>query len=337
MESINKGHRMGKFLEIERDRQAAYKAQSAYFSDAAKSEGTYRKKPRTFCVPRSLAEENLFVEIRDPVMEYFSKYEIKWHDGQEGKPSNHLCDSMVCCANFLFPFANNPNALAELLRPNFPEILKVLPMEKDGQYLSCEWIGLENYLKEKLPRHGKRTRGALFTSADAAVLFERKDGRKQIVLIEWKYTESYSSSFTKFSKSGTDRSQIYAHIFNREDCPLDKNLLPNYDAVFYDPFDQLFRQQLLAHEMERHHEFEADIVSVLHIAPEHNADFRRVTSDDLKILGDVAVEVWEKLVQPPDRFIHVATEGLFSKFPIADFPELANWREYITTRYAWVN
>jgi hypothetical protein len=146
----------------------------------------------------------------------------------------------------------------------------MLPVEDIGRYVAFEWIGQQNYLREKLPRHGKRTRGANFTSADAAVRFENEDGTKQIALIEWKYTESYSSSSYRVARSGTDRTAIYRHLYSRADFPLDKALLPDFGALFYEPFYQLFRQQALANEMELAGELDADIVSVLHIAPAHN-------------------------------------------------------------------
>lgn len=66
----------------------------------------------------------------------------------------------------------------------------MLPMEEGefpDRYVSFEWIGHEDYLKEKKSKDGRRTRGANCTSADAAVMFDREDGLRQIVLIEWKY------------------------------------------------------------------------------------------------------------------------------------------------------
>lgn len=111
---------MGKFLEAERQRQAKFKASSLYFSEAARSDGVYRGKPRSFCLPLEYARENLFLDIRQTAPAYFAAQDIKWHDGGDGNPSNHLCDSQVCCVNFLFPFADKPHALAAVLRPIFP-------------------------------------------------------------------------------------------------------------------------------------------------------------------------------------------------------------------------
>jgi hypothetical protein len=327
---------MGKFRDVERPRQALFKKTSPYFSDAARADGVYRRKPRDFCLPLECTEENLFSEIRSSVTAYFAREEIKWHDGRQRRPSNHMCSSQVCCLNFLFPFADKPESLVTLLRPVFPTIRQVLPMEDPRQFVSHEWIGLENYLGEKLPRHGKHTRGALFTSADAAVMFEHQNGLRQIVLIEWKYTESYSSRHLRIAGSGTDRLEIYDHLLNRDDCPLDKTVLPSLDALFCDPFDQLMRQQLLAHEMERAQELGAQVVSVLHVAPAHNVDYPRVTSPPLQSLGQTVSAVWKRLVRNTDRFTSKGTEELFGRFPIERFPELSGWWEYVTARYSWV-
>jgi hypothetical protein len=327
---------MDTFLDSERRRQADFKATSSYFFDAARADGMYRRRARPFCLPRECAEENLFAGIRQSITTYFAAQEIKWHGGQGRRPSNHMCSSQICCANFLFPFANNPRALTELVRPVFRTVHRMLPMENEGQFVSFEWIGRENYLGERISRNGSRTRGANFTSADAAIMFEHTDGRRQIVLIEWKYTESYGRSFLKIAKSGTDRTAIYAHLYDAPDCPLNRELLPSFESLFYEPFYQLMRQQFLAHEMEKAHELGADVVSVLHIAPAHNHDFCRVTSSALRPLSDTAMGIWKKLVRVPDRFTSISTEQLFNALPIERLPEMAPWWEYVKARYAWL-
>jgi hypothetical protein len=327
---------MGRFLEQEKIRLANFKRESRYFSDAAQANGVYKKKERPFCLPEECSEENLFAEIRRPCLEYFTAKEIKWHDALSRRPSNHLCDSQVCCVNFLFPFANEPEALAALLRRVFPGLMRMLPMEDDDYFVAFEWIGQQNYLRERLPHHGKRTRGANFTSADAAVRFECEDGKKQIALIEWKYTESYSSSSYKIARSGTDRTAIYQHLYARQDFPLSRTLLPDFGALFYEPFYQLFRQQALANEMEIARELGADIVSVLHIAPAQNTDFLRVTSPELRGLGQSALEVWKELVKQQGRFSSVTTERLFGSFASNAHPGLRSWWDYIAARYPWI-
>jgi len=326
---------MGAFLQTEKIHQANFKSTSPYITDAARADGVYKSAAYPFCLPREHAAENLYAGIREPILAYFARERIKWHDGQDGLPSNHLCDSQVCCANFLFPFFDQPEALAALLRPLFPDLAEMLPIE-DGQYVAFEWIGRENYLGEKMPRNGQRTRGANFTSADAAVLFRRRDGSKQIVLIEWKYTESYSPSWLKIAPSGTDRTKIYVPLYAAADCPLKKELIPGFDALFYEPFYQFLRQQFLAHEMEKARELGAGRVSLLHISPAHNTDFRKVTAPALRDLDPTATGVWRRLVQPEGRFLAMHTEDLFGSFPIDQHPVLRPWWEYLLARYRWI-
>ena len=49
-----------------------------------------------------------------------------------------------------------------------------------------------------------------------------------------------------------------------------------------------------------------------------------------------ATEVWSKLVKKPDRFISISTEDLFGNLDIVQYQELADWWDYISTRYRWV-
>jgi len=326
---------MGKFLEAEKPKNAHFKATSAYFSAPARGEGVYKGKPRPFCLPVEYAEQNLFPTIRQAAPAFFAAHKIKWHDGQNGKPSNHLCDSQVCCVNFLFPFVHQPEALKRLLLPLYPEIESMLPVE-DGRHVSFEWIGKVDYLNE-IRRSGQmRTRGANCTSADAIVCFTRQDTRRQVVLIEWKYTESYGYTSLVKAPSGTDRTEIYRKLWESPDCPFDRQLLPSFASLFYEPFYQLMRQQFLVHEMEKVHELGADIVSLLHIAPARNEDFRRVTSPGLVGLGHSPTEIWKKVVKNEDRFSSVSTETLFGGLTSEAMPEMRGWLEYIQQRYAWV-
>ncbi len=329
---------MVKFLEQQKLEQQKFKLSSPLVSDSARDDGVYARKPRPFCLPVSKADENLFDGIREQALCYFSDLGIKWHDGcRGGLPSNHLCDSQACCVNFLFPFVRNGKALVRLLQPIFPTIAGALPIEPTGELLTFEWIGTENYLRERVAPGARRTRGANFTSADAAVFLEHQDKERRLVLIEWKYTESYSPTSLKLSRSGTDRTEIYSHLYRREDFPLRKELLPSFESLFYEPFYQLLRLQCLAHEMEKARELGADRVSLLHLCPAANRDFPRVTSPTLGNIGATVPEIWKRLVRKGDRFASVATEDLFGAFPVGEFDELEEWWAYVTARYAWVS
>jgi len=323
---------MGKFLTSEKENQLRFKSKSETISPKAKGDGIYKGKPRPFCIPVEFAEQNLYPPIRKKAVEFFSVHKIKWHDGKNNKPSNHLCDSQVSCVNFLFPFADKPQALANLLRPAFPHIKQMLPVE-DGYFVSFEWIGKENYLDEGIRNRNNRTRGANYTSTDAIVRFKSNDGKIQVVLIEWKYTESYGKHFIRYSKSGIDRGKIYKKLYDLDNCQIKKDLIPDYSALFYEPFYQMMRQQFLANEMEKAHELDTDIVSLLHIAPKINRDFTRVTSPKLTGLGETATGVWSKLVKSDGRFISIHTEYLFREYYN---PQMDSWKIYLQERYPWL-
>jgi len=326
---------MSQFIDAERINQASFKATSLSFSELSREDGVYRGKSRNFCLPKLRSEENLYPTIRESAIEHFSKNNIKWHQGINRKPTNHLCSSQVFCVNFLFPFANHPILLAKFFQPIFPEINYMIPVE-DGYYVTFEWIGKKNYLKEKIAKNHIRTRGALFTSADSIFMFKSIENKRHIVLIEWKYTESYGNKSIKYSKYRTDRSEIYKHLFLSNDCPINKDVLPSFDSLFYDPFDQLMRQQFLANEMEKSHEMNADFVSVLHISPSQNIDIQKVTSPELMNLGDTPIEVWQKLVKNKNRFKSISTEELFTNFQRVDTPKVSLWVDYMKSRYNWI-
>jgi hypothetical protein len=93
--------------------QSGWRKSTAFLSELARTaQGYYSKTgggPYDFCLPIDCAEENLFEAIRPQALDYFrappgplgGRSSVVWHDGR-GKPSTHLCDSQVCCVNFLF-------------------------------------------------------------------------------------------------------------------------------------------------------------------------------------------------------------------------------------------
>ena len=87
--------------------------------------------------------------------------------------------------------------------------------------------------------------------------------------------------------------------------------------------------------MEKAGELGAKRVTVLHIAPRANRDFRKVTSPRLVDLGDTATEVWSSLIAVPLSFISVATEDLFGRLPRPLPRDLKDWWQFIKERYSF--
>ena len=330
------------FREREKNRLVPLK--EYLFSADACEAGTYKGKRHEFCLRNDRASENLHGHIREDALRYFERRKIRWHDGIGGGPSNHLCCSQSCCVNFWFPFGCAPEALTAVLRELGYDVAEVLPFEADAmqpddedRFVAFEWIGKRNYLKEhirgRVAEDTERKRGQNFTSLDFAFRFRRPDGLIQIVAGEWKYTERYANGqCIRHSRNGTDRlKQVYAPALDAQDCQIALNGLP-CEALFFDPFDQLMRQQLLCSAMERHGEMGADVVSLLHVAPAANREFtRRVTSPELRRVGSEVHEIWKRLVKP-GRFMGVYVEDLL---PVVcrHCPE-PGWAAYMARRYA---
>ena len=322
------------------------------FSEAALMDGIYRGIRRPFCLHERYSHENLFEAIRPAAIAYFDARHIRWHDGtqERHRPSNHLCCSQSCCVNFLFPMVNNPNLLKRVFMRFYPDFVETLAIDVDlppienrqMPYMSFEWIGVNDYLNEHVGKRGARTRGANYTSADFMFRFKRSDGVIQIVLGEWKYTEYYSFKDFGTMTSPRDekpekRKRIYREPFNRQNGVFISRYERLYDTLFFEPFYQLMRLQLLAQEMESKNEMNATSVSVIHICPKANKEFRnRVTSPELaKMFPEKdTLEIWKDLV-PKDKFMSISTETLLHTITEQSSPEERKWVEYLKLRYGW--
>jgi hypothetical protein len=266
--------------------------------------------------------------IRDAAERLFAaKPEIQWH-----QHANHGLSSQVCCVNFLLPFAQRPDLLRRLVEHVTGDpVAEMLPIEPDraGQawYLTFEWIGEVDHLNES--RNGAvRKRGANATAADAAVLFRDTYGRKQLLLIEWKYTERYGQPLDP--TGNTTRRERYQGIFRQPNGPIRADAAVELDDFFWEPFYQMLRQQMLAWHTERA-DTRMDRVRVLHLSPSGNRALHAVTSPALRRFGDDAFSVFRALLTNPEDFIDMPIERAFA--PLADWPE-ADWYPWLQERYS---
>ena len=350
------------FLAHEKKRQAEAKKNRDLFSSAAQPDGPYsspsEKHPEPplypFCLPLDAASENLYLGVRDQVAR-FQAAGVPWHKGIKKAPTTHLCSSQVCCVNFLAPFATRVAALLTLVQSVFPEAVAMVPVAPDGdQYVEFEWIGdpTQPYLDEQ-GKSGKRTRGANCTSADAAVRYRAANDGEHVVLIEWKYCESYpdldhiSPERRLLAKKGghptpaaDTRRARYEH---RLPGVVALPATVTFDDLCVEPLYQLMRQQLLAREMEA--AGEAESVSVLHLSPRANHDFPAITSPALrewahshlpKEKGTV-LAAWAACVKRPGLFRSEAVEDFFASPLAADDENPQEWRTYICARYSWAD
>lgn len=324
------------FLSVEKKRQLAWKLTTKTLPREAKVSGLYYSRMFPFCLPLEYAAHNLYQEFRDDALALFEKEGILWHTSAlPGLPSNHLCSSQVFCVNALFPFIRNPEALADLFKPFFPDLVGMHPVEED-RFGTFEWIDPHNLLGE-IPKLGKeRHRGAGNTSIDAAVIYEDSNGLRTLLLIEWKYSESYAAVYKRYRTDGTDRVEPYRDLFYGPLTPINLELVPQITDFMWEPFYQLMRQQLLAAQFREVGDPTIDQVRLVHIAVSENRALRTVTSPPLKALGEDAYDIWRKLLVDPDDFMVIDTEDLFRRFPLDRYPDLEPWYRYMKSRYAFL-
>ncbi len=346
------------YRENQKNRQAE-RSKIIFEPAASQMRGTYNKIERPFCLPDDLSAHNLHESIRKGAIDYFHLRRIPWHGGRSckdprsgilmksGNPSNHTCCSQCQCVNTLFPFRRDPAALRKLLCKIGFDVKECLPILNDhgehNAFVGFEWIGAHNYLMEyqggRPARCYERSRGANFTSADFIFRSRRTDGKIHVILGEWKYTEEYKNTKSKaLGSSGATRLSIYKPLIKNSGLRFGKHIL--LEDLFFEPFYQMMRLQLLAAALEKPipgekaGEMEADIVSVLHVSPAANNGLRKtITSRSLQNLGGDIYEVWNQIA-PEQRFHHIDSEGLIDSATSETIPvDSNNWAEWMRLRY----
>lgn len=307
--------------------QLQWKARTASLPEEARPEGTYFSKsfgrggqvtwqemgPYPHCLPREFAAHNLLASIRQEALTRLDRFQIAWHgetprsglNGNEG-PTTNLLSSQVQCINSLLALEHAPDVLLERLQSVVPSARKIIPIRHTNHaraegLVAFEWIGRENYLRERV--RGARTRGSFVTSADALIVVEREAGRRTGILVEWKFTESYHAAMKPISPAGTDRREIYRAAYEGSASPFMAER-PPIDAFFHEPHYQLLRQSLLAQGMKQAKEHGVDSMVVLMLMPSGNQSLRATVPTALRPYGDTLDTVWETLVPGPDvRFV----------------------------------
>lgn len=295
------------YSDEEKSRAAAWKRSTLTLPAAAKvpapyvgKEGTSGPRLYEFCLPTEFASLSLLPEVRVTAPALFTVLGIPWHAGVDGGPSNHLLSSQVQCVNAMGQMVTDPSRIVRA----FGDLLgidEVLPIEP-GRYLTFEYIGPTDFFGEA--PNGQRIRGAHCTSVDAAFLHRDRDGVVELVLVEWKYTESYRVRKPDPSKDAV-RLGRYGDAFADLEGPVQSDVLA-FDFVLDEPFYQLVRQQLLAHALETSGAEGAARVRVVHVLSELNVAYQHsLARPEHRALGSTVSEVWQRLLRRPERFLSV--------------------------------
>lgn len=241
------------YSHTEKARAIAWKATTTALPDAAKTaaapyvgkDGADSRPSYDFCLPAELADHNLLPEVREQALALFAELAIPWHAGTPAGPSNHLLSSQVQCVNALTQMVDDPSRIAAAFGSllGIDEVLEIEP----GRHLTFEYVGPTDYFGES--PGGPRICGAHCTSVDAAFLHRALDGVVELVLVEWKYTESYRLRRPDPAKDEVRRGRYAAAVLDPEG-PVRAEVLA-FEHLLDEPFYQLVRQQLLAWELEK--------------------------------------------------------------------------------------
>lgn len=296
----------GKYYDEEKSRQQKLLTGQSFVFEGVENNGTvtfYNEKTKNtfsrtfpFCIEDSQRVVNLYSSIREECIDYFKKEEIAFHQaGYSDKKSfevpNHILESQIACLNHLFAIRHDPRivkALAEAIMQNTCDSVYEVKCEHKTQpaYIAFEVVSGEDHLNEL---HGKTKipmRGSMCTSIDALIIAE-KDGRKILIPIEWKYTESYhehkdySAEMTGRYWKGLTRLNSYTPLLKTSKYVNGKIIGPHPEQpyqntiFFIEPFYQLMRQTLWVEQMIKHKDSEwvdADDYCHIHVIPSGNQD-----------------------------------------------------------------
>jgi len=296
------------YRDTERDRAARWKLSTPALPEAARRPAPYIREGRErgpaldFCLPRAYATHNLLSGVREGALLLFAELGIPWHAGIDGGPGNHLLSSQVQCVNALARMVTDPAAVVAAFGGvlDIGEVLQVEP----GRFLTFEFIGPHDYFGEAQGR--RRVRGAHATSVDAAFAYRTPAGRRELALVEWKYTEDYDRTRPVETAKDAVRLARYGQDFNQG--PLRADLL-GFPDMLDEPFYQLMRQQLLAAQLETDPDVLADIVRVVHVHPSGNLAYQQSLKPAHRAVGASVEEVWGRLLRQPDRYLPFAPEA----------------------------
>jgi len=286
-------------------------------------------------LPYQVAAETLHESVRETALAYFNRHKIKWWTSRwdvgrprlegdvVGVPTGHLNSSQVACVDHLEP-ARVDRDLARGVARNVGEtFVEVQPVE-DGGFVAYEWIGKHNYLGEP----GARVRGANITSLDGLMCAQCSDGTRVLIVIEWKYLESYGPESVATSRHGTDRVATYQRLLEDTGCPIKHG---DHRRLFFEPYYQLLRQTLLAWQMVEHREHGASAWLHVHVVPELNVTLRGGGRGALELSGETMAEKWRSVLKQPERYLLITPTELVAG--VGASGRWGGWRQWLRERY----
>jgi hypothetical protein len=323
-----------KYIEAERERAIVF--------FKGKCGGTIGGKERDFSLKHW--KQNLLDNIRDDVIAYFEKNDIKWHIFAK---QGHILSSQVCCINHLFPIRHDKENVLRLAKAICADLIDVLPINTDEYspgYVQFEAVSDIDHLNEMKPEQNKLTRGSNCTSVDALIYAVHKNKSKYLIPIEWKYTESYKYEDKSIEDrdgeakgtegKGKERLRRYSDLITNSQYLKSQANYRN-SIYFFEPFYQLMRQTLWAEQIIHHKNNEtikADDYIHVHIIPSENEELLK-EKNPYKISKKPLRESWLDNLKDKEKYVIISPLDFVKNIDNRKYSDLLN---YLQDRY-WNN
>ena len=305
---------------IEQQRKKAVTFRDDLFKDLGG--GMFKKTERDFVLKDPAL--NVWAGVREDAIDYFRRHDIPFWDGVT-EPTGHILSSQIACINHLYFIRQRQDVATAILKGIDRDVRSALVLGNGGEngYVDFEVVGAKNYLGEKL-----HTRGANSTSIDALMLGELDNGLRKLYFIEWKYVESYGRTSKASGDSGRTRIKIYSPLLNKPGSPIKE---VDIEGLFTEPYYQLMRQTLLAHEMIKAKEYGAELYLHLHVIPKENKELKEVNTASGKLKGENLEETWKNVLRSPELYKAVDPEELLK--PAHNCSDVISALMYLARRY----
>lgn len=264
----------------------------------------------------------------EEVLNYFKENGIQWWHGVV--PTNITLSSQTACINHLFPIRQDHQAVLSLVQSIDASLEDIEILENDEVspgYISFEVVSRNDHLNEGRGKKNELSRGSQCTSIDAVILAKKQD-KKVLIAIEWKYAETYSNEDK--SNNPRIRDKYFGNNVNNPYLLQNSEQLKRYNdyegsVYFFEPFYQLMRQTLWAEQMIKHRKEEviqADDFIHVHVVPSGNKELLQKDYTHIRGGGKDMMTTWTDQLKEPNKYVLISPDKLFSKLPCDKWRDL---------------
>lgn len=315
---------------VERQRKIQVKkllyTHSSLFNEDKGGGDFYKSKKRIYILKDGI--NNLFYPIQESVLNYFSCNNIQWWGDNEKYPSGHLLSSQIHCINHLYSIRKDKTALIAILLKAGIQVDNLLHPEGEDSFIQLEATSQDpDLINEK-----SNTRGKYCTSIDA-LLLAKYQNKKILILIEWKYTESYVGEecfkgLNCTDGKGEERHRRYDGLIKDSSFIAHDEALNN-ETCYHEPFYQLMRQTLWAEQSIRKLSVADDYIH-LHMIPPANKELL----ETLYPYSNLNMKnTWKSCLTQTGAARYRITDPAFIVDTLKDFPEHSELCRYLKERY----